>query len=250
MGLVLLLLLQSRLQLLLHLQQLLLLLALHQQQLLALLLLLEQRIQLGLQQLGLLLQLQLPLQGGSLLVLDRLQPLVDAAPLLHGGFEISHLLLGQGQGGGCLLAALQRHRQGGAGLHLAGGGVERVHLLLDLLHHQPVGAGFQRALAALLLQLRHQSLLVVALLAAAEGVEAGIALAHPEVSPALRELRNAAAFHWSLIAQQPGQLVLGWRAAQSDATAIAELARTAGAGKAFAQAPGCGVGFKTDLHLR
>jgi hypothetical protein len=108
----------------------------------------------------------------------------------------------------------------------------------------------QGALAALLLQLRHQALVVVALLAAAEGVEAGVALAHPEVGPALGELGDAAPFHRRFIAQQPSQLLFGLGAVEGHAAAIAELAGAAGASKAFAQAPGFGVGFKADLHVR
>ena len=89
-------------------------------------------------------------------------------------------------------------------------------------------------MAALLLQLLHQALVVVALLVAAEWVEAGLPLAHPKMGPALGKLGNPAPFHRCVEPQQLGELIFCFWAVECDSLAITQLAGATSTGKPFA----------------
>ena len=237
------------LQLLLQAVLLPLLLLLLLPELAPLLLLLQQGLQLRHQQPPALQQLQLPLQHGALLAVDGLQPFADAAPLLHGGLQIRHPLAGQAQLLGGIAVALQGEGQGAAGLDASGGGVARRQSLLQLRQHALIQARGHGIGAATPLQLLHQPAVVVALLAALERIVAGVALPHPEVGPALRQLGDAAPLHRGVVPQQLREALLSGGAAQGWAAAATQLAGATGPGEAFAQLPQLPSGLEADLDV-
>ena len=103
-----------------------------------------------------------PLQGGTFMAFDALEPLADAPQPLHRLLQFRQLgsgllqppqglrLLGDGMG------------QGRASPHLAGGGEELVELLLQPVGHLAIQVGFQGTATAAPLQLIHQPADVVA----------------------------------------------------------------------------------------
>ena len=206
----------------------------------------------GLLQLALLLPppLVLGFQGRPLAAIDQLQPLFDLGQFLHGGFQLGQPLLGQLQPFCRLLLlalGLGQHR---AGLHLAGGGEQLAEFQLQVCFHLPIQGRLQGGTAAPLLQLIEQSIQVVAVAAAGQGIGTRLPLAHPEVGPALGQLGDAAALHRPFHPQQFRQPLLGCGTAEAGAYPIGQLHGATAAGKALAQQPAATLGFKADFHLR
>ena len=142
---------------------------------------------------------------------------------------------------------LGQHR---AGPHLAGGGEQLAEFQLQVCLHLPIQGRLQGGTAAPLLQLIEQSIQVVAVAAAGQGIGPRLPLPHPEVGPALGQLGDAAALHRRFHPQQFRQPLLCGGTAEAGADPIGQLHGATAAGKALAQQPATALGFKADLHLR
>jgi hypothetical protein len=125
-----------------------------------------------------------------------------------------------------------------------------MEMVLNAFVNEAIEGGFQGGRWALLLELLHQPLQVVASARPAEQIAAGFPLAHPEMGPALGELANASPFDGPIHPEQGRQLLFGRRTAKGNAAGVAELAGATGSGKAFAQIPGVAACLKAHLHLR